>query len=128
MAKLSIFGILLVALLCVMAPRGRAETAVGVVPEKIEKLPGRYLFPAYAQTEVTFPSATDVWIGWKAEFDSAKHHMRNFGIEARDQHGGGSVSTHLGSIKATSRDGNIRVIMKNMEDFPMEIKIYQEKK
>lgn len=126
MAKGPIAAMIIAGLLCAVSPHGGAAAASAVVPEKIENLPVTYLFPPHAETEVTLQSTTDVWIGWEAEFDAAQHELQNFGIEATDQHGGGSVATNFGSIKAIAHDGLVRIIMKNMEDFPMEVKIYIE--
>jgi len=124
MTKFTMFLMLIFSIMFGACFQGEAEAASKVVPEKITNLPVTYLFQPQSQTEIALTSAKAVWIGWKAEFDSDKYKMKNYAIKTKDQFGGGSVSTNFGSIKAVSRNGSVSVIMKNVEDFPMEVKIY----
>ncbi len=95
------------------------------VPSKVTALPATYVFPAGATTEIAVSSSADVMVAWKATYDSDKA-CQDFCIEAKDQYGDGTVSTDYGSIKATSRNGQISVIMTNVEQFRMEVSIKLE--
>jgi hypothetical protein len=112
----------------VVAAFGVAPWVIGAseeVPEKITVLPATYHFSPGARTEIAVAAADDVMVAWKANYDSSQTCQRSC-IEAEDQYGDGSVSTHYGGIRARAREGRISVIMTNVERFDMEVSIQLE--
>jgi hypothetical protein len=112
----------------IVAAFGVASWAVGAseeVPDRITALPATYHFSPGARTEIAVAVSDDVMVAWKANYDSSHTCQRNC-IEAKDQYGDGSVSTHYGGIRARARDGRISVIMTNVERFDMEVSIQLE--
>lgn len=99
-------------------------TKADPVPPTIGKLPATYLFPPGAETTISLRGKKELTLNWEAMTGPGTS-FDNYGIMVRQE--GSTVKTPYGGMTLYPEEGKITATMKNLEAFPITVRISVEK-